>query len=120
MIDGYGAVIAAHGEGGLPVLFGSPAQHIDHSGRHVRVDMANGTITADAAVITLPSALLADEMLTFTPPLPEKIAAAAGLPLGLADKLFLSLSDAAEFDKEGPLRSGYPIIWGLKMPTPGS
>ena len=102
VIDGYGAVIAAHGEG-LPVLFGSPAQHIDHSGRHVRVDMANGTITADAAVITLPSALLADEMLTFTPPLPEKIAAAAGLPLGLADKLFLSLSDAAEFDNESRL-----------------
>ena len=29
--------------------------------------------------------------------------AAAGLPLGLADKLFLSLSDAQEFDKESRL-----------------
>jgi hypothetical protein len=59
--------------------------------------------TAEAVIITLPSALLADETLSIIPPLPEKIAAAAGLPLGLADKLFFSLSDAAEFDKESRL-----------------
>jgi monoamine oxidase len=35
--------------------------------------------------------------------LPEKTEAALGLPLGLADKLFLSLSDAEEFDKESRL-----------------
>src|SRR4029453_3932042 len=34
------------------------------------------------------------------PPKPE---AAAGLPLGLADKLFLSLSDAGEFEKDSRL-----------------
>jgi hypothetical protein len=36
----------------------------------------------------------------FTPALPEKVEAAAGLPLGLADKLFLALSDADEFEKD--------------------
>ena len=36
-------------------------------------------------------------------PLPEKTEAARGLPLGLADKLFLSLSDAEEFNKESRL-----------------
>ena len=36
----------------------------------------------------------------FLPALPEKTAAAAGLPLGLADKLFLSLASAEEFEKE--------------------
>src|SRR3984893_9139663 len=41
VIDGYGAVIAAHGEG-LPVVFGSPARHIDHSGRRLRVDIRTG------------------------------------------------------------------------------
>jgi monoamine oxidase len=102
VVDGYGAVIAAHGQG-IPVVFGSPARRIDHSGRRLRVDIADGTVTADAAIITLPSALLAEETLSFIPPLPEKIAAASGLPLGLADKLFLSLSDAAEFDKESRL-----------------
>ena len=103
VIDGYGTVIAAHGDG-LPVVFGCTGRgtSID-SGRRLRVDIADGTITADAAIVTLPSALLANEKIAFTPPLLEKIAAAAGLPLGLADKLFLSLSDAAEFDKESRL-----------------
>jgi hypothetical protein len=73
---------------------------VSDSGARPRLDMADGTVTAEADIITLPSALLAEETLTLSPPLPEKIAAAAGLPLGLADKLFLSLSDAAEFDKE--------------------
>jgi monoamine oxidase len=65
--------------------------------------MADGAIKADAAIVTLPSALLADETLSFIPLLPEKIAAAAGLPLGFADKLFLSLSGAEEFDRESRL-----------------
>jgi len=36
----------------------------------------------------------------FTPALPDKIAAARGLPLGLADKLFMSLDGAEEFEPE--------------------
>jgi monoamine oxidase len=102
VVEGYGTVIAAHGAG-LPIVLGLPARRIDRSGRRLRVDTTNGSITADAAIVTLPSALLADEALSFVPPLPEKTAAAAGLPLGLADKLFLSLSDADEFDKESRL-----------------
>jgi monoamine oxidase len=67
------------------------------------VETEFGAITADAAIITVPSGLIAAEELRFTPALPEKIAAAAGLPLGLADKMFLSLSDADEFQKESRL-----------------
>ena len=63
----------------------------------------DGAITADAVIVTLPSNLLAEEKLLFTPALPEKAEAAAGLPLGLADKLFLSLADAEEFDKDSRL-----------------
>jgi monoamine oxidase len=44
--------------------------------------------------------VLAAETIAFTPALPDKIAAARGLPLGLADKLFLSLQGAEEFEKE--------------------
>jgi monoamine oxidase len=46
---------------------------------------------------------LAKEKLLFVPELPEKIEAATGLPLGLADKLFLSLSNADEFEKDSRL-----------------
>jgi len=69
----------------------------------LRVETAGGAITADRAIVTIPSGLLAEERLRFTPPLPEKTQAAAGLPLGLADKLFLSLAQAEEFDKESRL-----------------
>jgi monoamine oxidase len=45
----------------------------------------------------VPSAILAAERIRFTPPLPDKIEAARGLPLGLADKLFIALDNAEEF-----------------------
>jgi monoamine oxidase len=102
VVGGYGAVIARHGAG-LPVVLGCPVQRIDHNGRRLRVETANGTITADAAIITLPSGLLAAESLRFIPALHGKTEAAAALPLGLADKLFLSLAGADEFDKDSRL-----------------
>jgi monoamine oxidase len=67
------------------------------------VETAGGAITADSVIVTVPSGLLAEGRLLFSPPLPEKMEAAAGLPLGLADKLFLSLAQPEEFDKESRL-----------------
>jgi monoamine oxidase len=87
----------------VPVVLGAPVQRIDHGGRRLRVETSDGAITADAAIVTVPTNVLAQEGLRFTPALPDKIDAAAGLPLGLADKLFLSLSDADEFDKDARL-----------------
>jgi len=102
VVGGYGTVIARHGAG-LPVVLGCPVQRIDHSGRRLRVETADGTIAADAVIVTLPSGLLAAEELRFTPALHEKTEAAAALPLGLADKLFMSLAEADEFDKNSRL-----------------
>src|SRR5215472_3178280 len=102
VVEGYGTVIAAHGAG-LPVMLGQPVRLIDRNGRRLRVETAVGAITADIAIVTVPSTLLAEEKLLFSPPLPEKTEAAAGLPLGLADKLFLSLAQAEEFGKDSRL-----------------
>jgi monoamine oxidase len=102
VVEGYGAVIAAHGAS-LPVTLGCPVRGIDWSGRRLRVETAHGSIAADAAIVTLPSSLLAEQKFAFTPGLPAKAEAAAGLPLGLADKLFLSLADAGEFEKDSRL-----------------
>jgi monoamine oxidase len=102
VLEGYGTAIAAHAAG-VPVRLGCPVRGIDRSERRLRVETVDGAIMADAAIVTLPSALIAEETLAFTPALPEKIQAAAGLPLGHADKLFLSLSDADEFDKDSRL-----------------
>ena len=100
--EGYGTTIAAHGEG-LPVLLDCPVLRIDHSGRRLKIETAKGTITADQVIVTLPSAVLADKEFLFAPALPDKTVAAAGLPLGLADKLFLSLSQAEEFPPDSRL-----------------
>ena len=102
VVEGYGTAIAAHAAG-VPVVLDAPVRRIDHGGRRLRVETAGGTITADAAIVTVPTDVIAGEGLRFAPALPDKIDAAAGLPLGLADKLFLSLSDAGEFVAESRL-----------------
>lgn len=100
--EGYGTAIAAHGES-LPAVLDCPVLQIDHSGRRLKIETAKGTITADQAIVTLPSSVIAEKEFLFTPALADKTEAAAGLPLGLADKLFLSLADAEEFDVDSRL-----------------
>ena len=101
-VEGYGTAIVAHccrraSEARLP----GAARSITAVAR-LGIETDEGTITADAAIVTLPSNLIAEEAVRFMPALPEKIEAAAGLPLGLADKLFLSLDHAEEFEKDTP------------------
>jgi monoamine oxidase len=91
--EGYGALIAAHGAR-LPVRLGSPVQRVDHRGRTIRVETARGDVRAHAVLVTLPPTLLAGDAVRFVPALPPaKRAAAHGIPLGLANKLFLALDD---------------------------
>lgn len=100
--EGYGSTIAAYGEN-LSVVLDCPVLQIDHRGKRLKIETAKGEITADQAIVTLPSGLLADKEFLFTPALPKKTQAARGLPLGLADKLFLSLDDAQEFEQDSRL-----------------
>jgi monoamine oxidase len=99
--DGLGACVAAYGDG-LTVALDCPVRQIDHSGRRLKIETGNGVVTADQAIVALPSTLIADEVL-FTPALPQKVEAARGLPLGLNDKLFLSLDRAEEFEPDSRL-----------------
>jgi len=97
--DGYGTAIADHGRD-LKVALDCPVLQIDHRGRRLKIETAKGSFTADQAIVTLPSALIADKEFLFAPALPDKAEAARGLPLGLADKMFLTLDDAEEFDPD--------------------
>ena len=63
-----------------------------------------GTLAADRAIVTVPTNLIAQEVIGFRPALPQKIDAAAGLPLGLADKVMLALDQPEALPKEGNLR----------------
>ena len=102
VFEGYGATIAAYGAP-LPSVLGSPVSRIDRGGKRLRVETANGVISADQAIVTLPSAVIAANEGLFAPALPEKTESASDLPLGLADKLFLSLERAEEFDADSHL-----------------
>ena len=97
VVEGYGATVVAHAAN-VPLKLGCVVRAIDHSGARLRVATDQGMIAADTAIVTLPSALIAEEAIRFTPALPEKAEAASGLPLGLADKLFLALERPEEFE----------------------
>ena len=99
VVKGYGALIAACGAD-LPVMLDCAVDEIDRRGKRLRIDTAKGALAADQVIVTIPTVLLAAERLAFTPALPEKTQAAQGLPLGLADKLFMALDDAEEFEKD--------------------
>ena len=60
----------------------------------MRIETSRGTLTAGKVIVTVPTNLIADEAIRFHPALPEKVEAARGLPLGLADKVMLALDRA--------------------------
>src|ERR1700761_8359389 len=100
---GYGALMAAYGAS-CPLALNCEVTLIDHSGKQIRIETSQGMLTADKVIVTVPTNLLANETIRFHPPLPEKIDAAFGLPLGLADKVMLSLDDPNALPKDGNLR----------------
>ncbi|MGY3619849.1 flavin monoamine oxidase family protein [Bradyrhizobium sp. USDA 10063] len=100
---GYGALIAAYGAS-CPVTLNCNVTLIDHSGKRLRLETSLGTLAADRVIVTVPTNLIADEAIRFSPALPAKVDAARGLPLGVDDKVTLALADAEAFPKEGNLR----------------
>jgi monoamine oxidase len=100
---GYGALIAAYGAP-CPLALNTQVSVIDHSGKRLRIETSQGTLAAAKVIVTVPTSLLADEAVRFQPALPAKLEAARGLPLGLADKVMLSLDQPEALPKDGNLR----------------
>jgi monoamine oxidase len=100
---GYGALIAAFGAP-CPVALNCKVTRIDHSGPRLLIETSQGTLSAAKVIVTVSTNLIAGEAIRFSPALPEKIEAAAGLPLGIADKVTLALDQAEQFPKDGNLR----------------
>ena len=67
------------------------------------LETSRGNVRARAVICTLPTNLIAEEAVRFRPPLPDKVAAAAGLPLGYAEKAMLHLDDPNTFPVDGHL-----------------
>lgn len=98
--EGYGALVAEHGAG-LDVRLGCTVSVIDHSGPRLTITTSDGPVTADAAIVTLPTTVIAEERVKFVPRLPDKLEAAADLPLGVADKLVLALRQPEDLEVDG-------------------
>src|SRR4029078_11500173 len=102
VVEGDVPTIAAGGDS-LPIKLNCPVQRIDHSRKRLRIETPDGTIEAEQVIVPLPTTVLAESDGFFTPSLPDKMTAARNLPLGLADKLFLSLEHPEEFEKDSRL-----------------
>jgi monoamine oxidase len=100
---GYGALISAYGAP-CPVALNAHVTAIDHSGKRVKIETSRGTLTANKVIITVPTSLIAAEAVRFDPPLPAKVDAAQGLPLGVDDKVMLRLGGADALPKDVGLR----------------
>ncbi len=95
VLRGYGTLISAYGAD-LPVEFNQAVERIDHRGRSIIVATGQREFAARAVIVTVSTNLLAAEAIRFVPALPAKIAAAAGLPLGVADKVFFAIAGAVD------------------------
>ena len=96
VIEGYGTLVSCHAAG-LKVRLNTPVRRVEHGGMRLRIVTDAGVLETKAAIVAVPTTALAEEQLRFDPPLPETIAAAAGLPLGLADKVFIGIDGPVEW-----------------------
>ena len=99
---GMGTLIASAAST-LPLSLSTRVMAIDHGGRHVTITTDRGTIRARAAMVAVPTDILARGDIAFTPALDDHLHAAACLPLGRVDKLFLKMSDAEAVPPESHL-----------------
>jgi monoamine oxidase len=88
---GYGAFIAALGAA-LPVALGTQVTALT-LGTDAVLATHRGEIHARAAIVAVSTAVLARGHIRFAPAVDDHLQAASRLPLGLADKVFLSLAD---------------------------
>lgn len=90
VLDGYGTLLARLADD-LPVWLDAPARRIDLRHPQVRIDTGRGTLSARAAIVTVSTAVLAEGVLNFEPPLPAShLEALAALPLGEANKVAIA------------------------------
>lgn len=91
---GYGVLLQRLGQR-FEHRLGMPVTAISRQPDHVRIATEQGTIEAERVVVTVSTSVLA--RIRFDPPIDGLLDTAASLPLGIADKLFLSLDEPEEF-----------------------
>lgn len=91
--EGYGTLVTGALPAGIPLTLATPltALRLDPPG--LALDTPAGTLRARAAILTLPTDILAGDGIRWPSALDPWRAAAAVLPLGCNEKLFLEITD---------------------------
>ena len=91
---GYGAYLSRLAAG-LPIALGCAVTRIEVAGGSVRLSTSAGTVTAGAAIVTVPTPLLAAGEIDFRPGLPADLAdAVAGFEAGTYEHVVVNWPDA--------------------------
>ena len=99
--SGYGNFLATFAAG-MPIRLNTPVTRITWGRAGVALATAAGTVTARAAIVTIPVGTLASGLVTFSPALPPAYQDALGqLPMGYDTKIGL-LFDSDVFDVPQP------------------
>ena len=102
--EGYGRLIARLGQAAAPVTVTDCAvRRIDRSGPVLRLETSRGQLTARIVILTTPNSLIANETVRIDPPVPALLEATAGVPLGLASKVHMTVRGAADFQPDTQL-----------------
>ncbi|MFG1360849.1 flavin monoamine oxidase family protein [Xanthobacter pseudotagetidis] len=89
VLGGFGALVLANAAR-VPVTLSCPVTRIDRSGARLALETARGRLSCRAAVVAVPTAVVASGRLGFFPALPHDLQEAfAALPLGVVEKVVL-------------------------------
>jgi monoamine oxidase len=97
---GYGTVIAASLPHPIDLRLSTPVQSIELDGRGVELTTQFGSVRARAAILTVSTAMLSGSTIRLPTGLDTWRHAAACLPLGRNEKLFLEIVGGSLFDSE--------------------
>jgi monoamine oxidase len=97
---GYGALVAASLPSSTSLRLATPAERIDLTADGVAVTTRAGTVRAGAAILTVSTAVLAGDAIRLPSGVDPWREAAASLPLGRNEKLFLEIEREAAFEPD--------------------
>ena len=87
---GYGTLLARYSTG-IPAETATPVRRIDWSGPGLAIETDRGRLEVPVAIVTVSNAVLGQEVITFTPALPDTLLdAVEGIPLGEAEKVAIA------------------------------
>ncbi|WP_279481404.1 NAD(P)/FAD-dependent oxidoreductase [Aureimonas sp. SK2] len=97
---GYGTLVAASLPASVAVRTDTRVEAIDLAARGVVVVTSRGTLRARAVIVAVPTSVLADGAIRLPPEVDPWRVAAAALPLGRDEKVFLEIIGDAPFEDE--------------------